>query len=346
MDTLASVIIVTYNHKRYLEQCINSVLKQDYPYEVIIIDNCSQDGSAQQVRENYPGVKLIESEENRGYGAGTNTGISHAIGEYIAILNPDTIVETGWLRNLVKPLDNGKVITSAKILSYDGSAINTCGHINHFTGLTFTRGLGAEPSAYQNLEEVSGFSGCCFAMRRRDYLELGGFDENFFLYNDDSDLSWRAHLKGFTILFVPTSIVRHDYSLRVSPEKIYHLEKGRYMILRKYLSWKDFLILSPSLLIVELLTFGFALKLGGGAFFYKFRAIKDCLTTKTYTVRGDKKNLFGHLSTTIPVDQLTYNKSEKMFKLFANIVFDWNFGILRFFFRYVKDLKDEKTFNY
>ncbi|MBT9150976.1 MAG: N-acetylglucosaminyl-diphospho-decaprenol L-rhamnosyltransferase [candidate division WS2 bacterium] len=97
-------------------------------------------------------------------------------------------------------------------------------------------------------EYVSGFSGCCFAMRKRDFEELGGFDENFFAYNEDSDLSWRAHLKGFGILYVPTSIVRHDYKLNVPPEKIYHLEKNRYLILRKCFSWKDLLVLFPSLL--------------------------------------------------------------------------------------------------
>ena len=210
MNGLASVIIVTYNHKKYLKSCINSVLKQDYPHEVIVVDNCSQDGSAQLVREKFPDIKLIESPENKGYGAGNNLGVRQAIGEYIIILNPDTIVESGWLRELVKPLESENIITTSKILLYDGSAINTCGIINHFAGLTFTRGLGAEPRAYQKSECVSGFSGCCFAMRKEKFEELGGFDENFFTYHDDSDLSWRAHLSGFRILYVPTSAVRHD----------------------------------------------------------------------------------------------------------------------------------------
>ena len=328
MKGLASIIIITYNHKKYLESCINSVLKQDYPHEIIVIDNCSQDGSAQVIREKFPNIKLIESLENKGYGAGNNLGVKHAIGEYTVILNPDTIVEDGWLRELVKPLENEKKITTSKILLYNGSTINTCGNLNHFTGLTFTRGLGAEPSAYQKLEYVSGFSGCSFAMRKKDFEWLGGFDENFFTYNEDSDLSWRAHLRGFEIVVVPTSVVRHDYTLKVPPEKIYHEEIGRYMILRKYLSWKDFLLLFPSLLIAEVLTFGYAIKHGWRGMRYKLKAIKDGLTIKVNREIGDKNKLFKSLSVTIPVEQLTFHKVEKIIKTIANKIFDWNFKVV------------------
>lgn len=328
MKGLASVIIVTYNHKKYLEHCINSVLKQDYPHEVIVIDNCSHDGSAQLVKEKYPSVKLIKSSENKGYGAGNNLGVKHAIGEYIVILNPDTIVEDGWLRKLVKPLENEKIITTSKILLYNGSTINTCGIINHFTGLSFTRGLGAEPSAYQKLEYGGGFSGCCFAMKKKDFVGLGRFDENFFTYMEDSDLSWKAHLRGFKILFVPNSVVRHDYTLRVPPGKIYHVEKGRYMILRKYLSWNDFLLLLPSLLTAEVLTFGYVVKNGWEGIRYKRKALKDGLTIKINKEKGDKSKLFKSISVTIPVEQLTFNKAERLFKIFVNKIFEWNFKVV------------------
>ena len=329
MDKIASIIIVTYNHKKYLEHCISSVLKQDYPHEVIVVDNCSQDGSSQLVSEKFPDVKLIKSIENKGYGAGNNLGVRHATGEYIAILNPDTIVEDGWLRELVKPLENEKKITTPKILLYDGSLINTCGNINHFTGLTFTRGLGAEPSTCQKPGYVSGISGCCFAMRRTDFIEMGGFDECFFVYNEDSDLSWRAHLKSFGILYVPTSVVRHDYKLNVPPKKIYYLEKNRYIILRKCLSRGDFLVLSPALMVTELLTFGYAIKHGGEGIRYKLKAIKEGLSAEVGKVTGDKGNLFKSLSTTIPVDQLTFNKREKLFKCWVNKIFKWNFRVVR-----------------
>ena len=326
---LASIIIVTYNHKKYIKSCIESVLKQDYPHEIIVVDNCSSDGTAEFVERNFPLVKVIKSDENLGYAGGNNLGVKYARGEYIVILNPDTIVEKDWLKELIRPLKNGrKLITTSKILVYDGSAINTCGNINHFTGLTFTRGLREKPNKYIRSEYVSGISGCCFAMRRRDFIDLGGFDENFFVYNEDADLSWRAHLKGFKILFVPTSIVRHDYTLKVPPKKIYYLEKNRYMILRKYLTWKEILLLLPSLIVAEILTFGYAFRCGWKGIIYKLKAIKDGLTVKVCKVDGDRKKLFKALSSTIPVNQLTFNKAEQLFKTLCNKIFELNYRVV------------------
>ena len=329
MNSLASVIIVTYNQRRYLETCINSVLKQDYPHEIIVVDNCSEDDSVQFLKERFPEVKLIENIKNVGYGAGNNLGVKQAMGEYAVILNPDTVVEKDWLQELIKPLDNNeKIITTPKILLYDGSAINTCGNINHFTGLTFTRGLNEKIDRYGAPEFISGISGCCFAVKKSNFDELGGFDKNLFVYNEDADLSWRAHLKNFKILYVPTSKVRHDYKLKVLPEKIYHLEKNRYIILRKYFSWKDFFLLSPSLIMAEILTFGYGARYGQEGIKYKFKALKDGFSIKVNKEQGDKRELFKSLSTVIPVEQLTFNKVEKILKILANKIFELNFKVM------------------
>lgn len=326
MNELASVIIVTYNHREYLDACLTSVLKQDYPHEIILVDNCSQDGTVSFVREHFPGVNVVESPDNRGYGAGNNLGVKYARGEYVVILNPDTVVEGGWLSSLLSPLKRQpKVITTSKILLYDGLAINTCGNINTITGLTFTRGLGADPSSFSDTEEVSGVSGACFAMRREDYLDLGGFDENFFLYNEDSELSWRAHLRNYRVLYVPTSVVRHDYQLSVSPEKIYFLEKGRYMILRKYFSRRDFLLFSPSLLIAELLTLGYALRFGRKGLSLKFKAIREGFGATVERIADGEARVFPHLCMVIPENQLTFNEFERFGKVISNKVFKWNF---------------------
>jgi len=322
---LASIIIVTYNHREYLDACLQSVLKQDYPHEIILVDNCSRDGTVSFVREHFPEVTVVESPDNRGYGAGNNLGVKYTQGEYIVILNPDTIVEEGWLSSLLLPLKHQrKLITTSKILLYDGLAINTCGNINTITGLTFTRGLGADPSSFPDVEEVSGVSGACFAMRREDYLDLGGFDENFFLYNEDSELSWRAHLYDYRVLYVPKSVVRHDYQLSVSPEKIYFLEKGRYMILKKYFSRRDLLLFSPSLLIAELLTLGYALRFGRKGLALKCKAIQEGLGTPVEKVAGGEARVFPHLCMAIPEDQLTFNDIERIGKVISNKVLKWN----------------------
>lgn len=119
-----------------------------------------------------------------------------------------------------------------KVLLYDGSRINSCGLIVHFTGLGFTRGFKDNPAVFDAPEYLNGVFGCCFAMRKREFIELGGFDESILVYGEDTEFSWRIMVNGFKILFVPNSVVKHDYVLEVPPRKIYHLEKARYIILK------------------------------------------------------------------------------------------------------------------
>ncbi len=324
----ASIIIVTHNHRNYIEPCISSIENEKYPHEIIVVDSLSNDGTYDFVKQRFPKIKLIGCKANLGYGFCNNLGVKHAEGSFIVIINPDTIVKAGWLGELIKPLvSQSDIITTPKILVYDGSAINTCGNINHFTGLCFTRGLGEDPELYAKEECVSGISGCCFAIRTSDYQNLGGFDEAFFLYNEDSDISWRSHLRNFKVIYVPTSVIMHDYELKVSPLKLYHLEKGRYLILRKYLSFFDFMIFLPSLLIVEILIFGYAIKMGRMGLKSKLKAIIDGLTTEINGEKGSKSNLFSSLCVTIPVDQLTFNSVERTVKEIANMVFYFNFKV-------------------
>lgn len=322
---------MTYNHKKYLKSCIDSIQNQEYPHEIILLDNCSTDGTVEFVKKNYPFVRFIESRKNLGYGAGNNFCMKYANGEYIVILNPDTIVEKKWLKELIKPLEKGaRLITTPKILLYDGSSISAHGLDIHYTGLTFVRGYLKKPYEFNESEYVGALSGACFAIRIEDYKELEGFDENFFLYAEDSDLSWRTHLKGFKILCVVLSIIKHDAIIKVSPEKMYYLEKGRYMILRKYLELNDFLLLSPSLMLVECITFGYAFKSGGlKGILYKYKAMKDGLKTSINKVYGDRDNLFSSFKDTIPTNQLTSNMIERMFITFSNKIFKWNFKMVR-----------------
>ncbi|MEI6294415.1 MAG: glycosyltransferase family 2 protein, partial [Methanomicrobiales archaeon] len=247
------------------------------------------------VQSNFPEVKVVKNLKNSGYGAGNNLGVSHANGEYVVFLNPDTIVHNDWLFSLLSPLEKkDHLITTPKILTYDGQQINTCGNINHFTGLNFTRGLGRDPSHYQDTWEVSGVSGACFAMKKKDFLDIGSFDEHFFLYNEDSDLSWRAHFFNYTILCVPQSLVRHMYRLNVTPEKLYLLETGRYMILRKYYSLRDIFLISPSLLLAEVLTLGYALRLGRRGLMAKMRALRDGFQKDLETFQYGRKRIVSH----------------------------------------------------
>jgi len=330
-EYLISIVIVTYNSADYVEACINSICarrgRTAYGLEIVVVDNHSSDDTVRILKERFPSVELLENDENYGWGRANNQGVARATGDFVVILNPDTLAEEGWLDALIQPLVGcRRLLTTPKILIYDGSTIGNCGNIVHFTGLAFTRGYGAEKDACAVSEPVSYVSGCCFAVRRDEFLQLGGFDEALFLYHDDLDFTCKAYLAGYESLYVPTSIIRHDYRLDVGPEKFFLLEKGRYVFLRKYLSTGDVLRFVPSLVVSEVLSFGFAAKLGVRGLLCKLRAAREGFFDDVPRLRGDKENLFKHFSRTIPDDQLTTNRIERAGVRLANRIFVLNYG--------------------
>lgn len=267
-----SVVIVTYNHARFIEKCLRSVLLNN-PKEIMIIDNKSVDNTVDLVKKRFPEVKLVCLETNMGFGAANNIALGKVTGKYFVTLNPDTYVDQEWLESLTMPLSQrAKIFAVPRILLYDGSAINTDGNIEHITGLAFTNNIQDDLNSRQAMQ-INGVSGACFAIRTDDISLLGGFDEKLFCYMEDAEISWRALVKGFAIAFVPESIVYHDYAMRVNAWKLLQLEKGRYHILRKYLSVREYLLLLPSLAATEALTWGFSLRLGKKGIVAKSQAI-------------------------------------------------------------------------
>lgn len=259
----ASVIIVNYNGQQYLQQCLTSLLRDERTdYEIILVDNASTDGSAAFVEQAFPQVRVIRNEANLGFGQGSNVGARQARGRYLAFLNPDTVAEPGWLQALIAALEadpQAGLATSKILLLADPQRINTCGNEVHFTGLTLCRGIGLDRSAFADLEEVSAVSGAAFVIRRELFEALGGFDQTFFLYMEETDLSWRARLAGYRCICVPASVVFHDYALRFGPKKTFYQERNRYLMLLKGLQWRTWLILLPALLLAEVVTWGFVL---------------------------------------------------------------------------------------
>lgn len=259
----ASVIVVNYNGRCHLEKCIPSLLSDNRAgYEFILVDNGSTDGSAAYVERVFPGVRVIRSEANLGFGQGANLGAREAKGRYLAFLNQDTIVESGWLEALTTALEadtRAGLATSKVLLISNRQWINTCGNTVHCTGLTMCRGMGMAHTAFTDTEEVDAVSGAAFAIRRDLFESLGGFDDAFFLYMEDTDLSWRARLAGHRCICVPSSIVLHDYALRFGPERTFYQERNRYLMLLKSLRWRTLLVLLPALLLSEAVTWGFVL---------------------------------------------------------------------------------------
>lgn len=260
---VASVIIVNYNNGDELIHCLDSVFSNSsLDIEVILVDNASHDESAARAAAIFPQVRLIRNRINDGFGAANNLGAKGAWGKYLVFLNPDTLVTVNWLRALITAMEADPSVglaTSKLLLLKDPRQINTCGNNVHLSGLTMCRGMGNPAETYTRQEYVDAISGAAFAIRRDLYEALGGFDPAFFLYLEDTDLSWRTHLAGYRCLFVPDSVVYHDYSLTFGPLKTFYQERNRYLMLLKNLSWTTLFMLLPALLLAEVITWGFEL---------------------------------------------------------------------------------------
>ncbi|MGH2457602.1 MAG: glycosyltransferase family 2 protein [Chloroflexota bacterium] len=260
---LASLIVVAYNGRDHLERCLRSILSQDTcPDEIIVVDNASSDGGADFVEQTFPSVVVVRSQVNRGFGHGANVGARIAHGDYLVFLNPDTVVEPGWLTGLVAALEahpEAGLATARILLLRQPDRVNACGTEVHFTGLALCRGVEADRDHFPEIEEVGAVSGAAFAIRQTAFREIAGFDERFFLYMEDIDLSWRARLAGYTCLYAPGSVVGHDYALAIGANKVYLEERNRYLMLLKNLRWPTLLALIPALILAEVVTWGFVL---------------------------------------------------------------------------------------
>jgi GT2 family glycosyltransferase len=243
--------------------CVASVLSSiPEDCELIVVDNASSEGNADAIATNFPAATLIRADRNLGFAGGCNLGSRRARGEYLVFLNPDTVVEGEWLKSLLAPFEGDETIglvTSRILLLSHPDRINTCGCDIHITGLTLCRGMGQPRDSYPRLGEVGAVSGAAFAIRHDRFDQIGGFDEDMFLYFEDIDLSWRARLAGWTILYAPDSVVLHDYTLKITPLKIYWQERNRYLMLLKSFRWRTLVALLPAYLLAEVIAWSFVL---------------------------------------------------------------------------------------
>ncbi|MGC9347636.1 MAG: glycosyltransferase family 2 protein [Anaerolineae bacterium] len=250
-----SVVIVTYNGLRYLDACLSAVLNDvTKRTEVIVVDNASTDGSADEIAARFPSVRLVRNETNRGFAAACNQGARMAEGEVLVFLNQDTEVRPGWLSGLIAPLAEPDVgLTTSKVLQMDRpDRIHLCGQAVHYTGLVFGMGFGERADDATDASPVGAVGGASFAIGQELWEALGGFDEIFFMYYEETDLSWRAQLQGYRCVLVPSSVVLHDYREGgPSYNQLYHSMRNRTLMNLKNWRWLTLLLLTPALLLAE-----------------------------------------------------------------------------------------------
>jgi GT2 family glycosyltransferase len=277
MAKKVSVILVNYNGMPHLDVCISSVLKQSYTdFELIFVDNNSSDGSLEYTQSKFPNLTFVVNDQNLGYAGGINSGLTHASGDYIAPLNIDTEVTPNWLSAMVAFLDENPqagAVTPRVLLFDNRTRINAMGLNIHITGLGFCRGLGKEDNNSIILENVPGVSGCSYLIRRQLFERMGGAPGWCFMGNDDVIVSWLLRLMGYEIYYIPESVVFHKYSLKMVPEKLFRLEKNRYILLLSTLKPLTLLLCLPVLLAIEFMIIVYSLAKGWSYIKAKFRAL-------------------------------------------------------------------------
>lgn len=212
MVPFISVVIVTFNGKKFLEDCLSSLTRQTFrDFEIILVDNGSSDGTAEYIRKQFPLVILIESGKNLGFSGGTNAGIRAARGEFIFTLNNDTIACSHTLKELIQPmLTDPKVGMCGTKMIFPDHRINSTAICISKSGAAWDRGMGERDCGQYDVEEEV-FGPCAgAALYRRTMLdEIGLFDEDFFLFLEDVDLAFRGRLAGWKCMYVPTARVIH-----------------------------------------------------------------------------------------------------------------------------------------
>ena len=230
-----SIIVVNYNQKKLTLNCLASLTKISYPkYETILVDNNSQDDSVKVVEIKFPKTTLIQLATNTGFVGGNNAGIKVAKGNYILFLNNDTEVKPGFLEPLVEDLmkDEKLGVVQSKIFVMDHpDTLDSVASYQTSTGFLYHKGyLDKDREEYKKFQYTFSAKGACM-MVKREVLKLGGFDQKYFAYFEETDLCWRAWVMGSKVGFEPKSIIYHKMGATSSKLKSsfvhYHSFKNR-----------------------------------------------------------------------------------------------------------------------
>jgi GT2 family glycosyltransferase len=250
-----SVVVVNWNRRDLLRACLASLARQTHSsFEVIVVDNASEDGSAelvQQLTGSYPvPLRLITNSTNRGFCAANNQGFAASKARFVALLNNDAEADPDWLVELesVIRLYDDVGMAASKILVWQDpkqpmpeQTVDKCGHLIYPDGQNRGRGSGQrDHGQFDRVEEVLWPDGCAALYRRAMLEDVGFFDEEFFAYADDAELGLRGRIAGWRCFYAPKAVVRHHRGATLgigSARRLTLIERNRVLLVVKLFPW-------------------------------------------------------------------------------------------------------------
>ena len=212
----ASVIIPNWNGRDLLKDCLTSLLKQTFKdFEIILVDNGSADDSIDYTKENFPEVKIIGLDKNYGFAKAINKGVKASNAKYVVFLNNDTEVDKNWLKNLINCAESHReaISVNSKILNfYDRKIIDGVGILINEVGQARSIGWDEKDlGQFEKQQYIFGATGGASLFRRQEFIAVGGFDENYFMYCEEVDFAFRAQFLGFQFIYCPKAVVYHKH---------------------------------------------------------------------------------------------------------------------------------------
>lgn len=327
-----SVVILNYNGEKLLKKFLPSVIKYTDKTlsDIYVIDNDSQDGSIELLKDKFPDVKIIINSKNYGFAKGYNLGTLNITSDYIVFLNNDVEVTSNWLTPMLNLMDNNKDIGTCqpKILSFNErnkfEYAGASGGYLDYLGYPFCRGrifdfIENDENQYDDKIEIFWSSGACFMMRNELFKKNNGFDESFFAHMEEIDLCWRIQSEGYKNYCVPKSKVYHlgggtlGYN---SPTKTYLNFRNNLLMILKNESLVSLIIKLPLRMIFDIVaSFSFLIMKKSAFHFYAIykayfsfilRAPKILLNKKNYNRKNSMR-----INLIIPINY--YLKGKKRF---------------------------------
>jgi len=266
-----AIILVNYNGRQYLTDCLASLTKLDYPsedYKIFFVDNASTDDSLDFVRRNFFGLEIIASKVNTGFAEGNNIGMSQALAanfDYVFLINQDTITQPDCLKKLVAFAASQVEISAVQprlMLYPDKDKVNSLGNSIHYLGFGFSSGGYQKFNNDLKPKEIAYASGAAVLIKTEALQKIGLFDPDFFMYHEDLDLGWRLRLAGYKIFVLPAAVVYHKYEFSKSIKKYYYMERNRLLCLLENYKIGTLILIFPAWLVMEIGLFLFSLKSG------------------------------------------------------------------------------------